>query len=57
MMKDGLSNIVMPDSEEALPLYNLEHTIRAMGKMANSYVIAIFDCCREAYNETSQIVF
>ena len=38
----------MPDSQKKIPLYNLESRLRAMGEEDNSYVIGIFDCCREA---------
>ena len=57
MMKDCLSQIVMPDGQAKLPLYNLENQIRAMGKLENSYVIGILDCCREPYNEKTQSMF
>ena len=51
MMKDNQSQIVMPDASRKIPLYNLEARLRAMGEEDNSYVIGIFDCCREAYDE------
>ena len=41
----------MPDATKKIPLYNLEARLRAMGEEDNSYVIGIFDCCREAYDE------
>ena len=40
----------MPDSQKKIPLYNLESRLRALGEMDNSFVIGIFDCCREAYD-------
>ena len=51
MMKDNQSQIVLPDSSKKIPLYNLEARLRAMGEEDNSFVIGIFDCCREAYDE------
>ena len=48
MMKNNQSQIVLPDA--AFPLYNLEARLRALGELDNSYVIGIFDCCREAYD-------
>ena len=51
MMKDNQSQIVLPDPSKKIPLYNLEARLRAMGEEDNSYVIGIFDCCREAYDE------
>ena len=51
MMRDNQSQIVLPDASKKIPLYNLESRLRAMGEEDNSYVIGIFDCCREAYNE------
>ena len=51
MMKNNQSQIVLPDESKKIPLYNLEARLRAMGEEDNSYVIGIFDCCREAYNE------
>ena len=50
-MKDNQSQIVLPDASKKIPLYNLEARLRAMGEEDNSYVIGIFDCCREAYDE------
>ena len=41
----------MPDSKKKNPLYNLESRLRSLGDLDNSYVIGIFDCCREAYDE------
>ena len=49
MQKDGLSHIVMRDKDNKTPLYNLENSLRAMGAQDGSYVIGIFDCCRELY--------
>ena len=40
----------MPDPSKKIPLYNLEARLRSLGEMDNSFVIGIFDCCREAYN-------
>ena len=51
MMKDNMSQIVMPDSKKKIPLYNLESRLRSLGELDNSFVIGIFDCCREAYDE------
>ena len=52
MQKDGLSHIVMRDDQNKTPLYNLENSLRAMGAQADSYVIGIFDCCRELYSQS-----
>ena len=41
----------MPDDQKKIPLYNLEQRLRALGDLENSFVIGIFDCCREAENE------
>ena len=41
----------MPDSQKKIPLYNLEARLRSLGELDNSFVIGIFDCCREAYDE------
>ena len=51
MMKDNQSQIVLPDAFNSIPLFNLEARLRAMGDQDNSYVIGIFDCCREAFDE------
>ena len=51
MMNDNQSQIVLPDASKKTPLYNLEARLRAMGQEDNSYVIGIFDCCREAFNQ------
>ena len=40
---------MLPDAKS--PLYNLENTLRNLSQLDNSYVIGIFDCCREAFNE------
>lgn len=40
----------MPDPQK--PLYNLENRLCALGELDNSFVIGIFDCCREAYDES-----
>ena len=53
MMNDNQSQIVLPDASKKIPLYNLEARLRAMGQEDNSYVIGIFDCCREKYNEAN----
>ena len=50
MMKANQSQIVLPDAKA--PLYNLEARLRALSELDNSYVIGIFDCCREAYDES-----
>ena len=42
----------MPDDQATIPLYNLENAVRALGAQENSYVISIFDCCREPYNQS-----
>ena len=42
----------MRDKDNKTPLYNLENSLRAMGAQENSYVIGIFDCCRELYQQT-----
>ena len=47
-----MSQIVMPDPSERIPLYNLENRLRALGTLDNSFVIGIFDCCRDAYDES-----
>ena len=39
----------MPDPVK--PLYNLEQRLCALGSLDDSFVIGIFDCCREAYDE------
>ena len=49
MMKENQSQIVLPDATK--PLYNLESRLRALSELDNSYVIGIFDCCREAYDK------
>ena len=41
----------MPDPQQRIPLYNLELRLRALGNLDNSFVIGVFDCCREAYDE------
>ena len=51
MMNKNQSQIVLPDASKKIPLYNLESTLRALGEEDNSYVIGIFDCCWEAYDE------
>ena len=50
-MRDNQSQIVIPDPQQKVPLFNLEAKLRALGNLDNSYVIGIFDCCREAYKQ------
>ena len=47
----------MPDGQIRTPIYNLESAIRSLGARENSYVIGIFDCCREPYNEKTKSMF
>ena len=35
-------------------LYPLEHTIRKLSKVKGSYIMTLFDCCREMKKETSE---
>ena len=56
-MKDNMSHIVMPDDQAQIPLYNLENKLRTLGSQENSFVIGLFDCCREPYNKKSQSMF
>ena len=42
----------MPDPNVKIPLYNLEDRLRALGNLDKSFVIGIFDCCRDAYTES-----
>ena len=51
MINDNHSQIVMPDKSMKIPLYNLEGRLRSLGGLDNSYVIGIFDCCRDKYTE------
>ena len=41
----------MPDRQVKIPLYNLEARLQALGILDNSYVIGIFDGCRDGYCE------
>ena len=41
------NNIVVLESEEKNRFYNLEAQSRALSSFKKSYVITIFDCCRE----------
>ena len=41
----------MPDASKKIPLYNLEARLRSLGEIDNSFIIGIFDCSREAYDE------
>ena len=52
-----MSHIVMPDDQAPIPLYNLENKLRTLGSQENSFVIGLFDCCREPYNDKSQSMF
>ena len=52
MMKDDHSQIVMPDSEKVTPLYDLEARLRSLGSLPGSFVIGIFDCCRDAFDQS-----
>ena len=47
MMDGNQSQIVMPDPKSKKPLYNLEARLRALGNLDNSFIIGIFDCCRD----------
>ena len=42
----------MPDPQQKKPLYNLEARLRALGSLDNSFVIGIFDCCRDAFDKS-----
>ena len=42
----------MPDPKSKIPLYNLEARLRSLGQLDNSFVIGIFDCCREAFDKS-----
>ena len=50
-MMDNQSQAVIPDPKQKIPLYNLEAKLRALGNLDNSFVIGIFDCCRDAFDE------
>ena len=50
VMKANHSQIILPDPSK--PLYDLESRIRSLSQLDNSFVIGIFDCCREAYDES-----
>ena len=52
MMKDEHSQIVMPDRTKVTPLYDLEGKLRGLGSLQGSFVIGIFDCCRDAFNQS-----
>ena len=41
----------MPDASKKVPIYNLEARLRALSNLDNSYVIGLFDCSRDAYDE------
>ena len=42
----------MPDDgKRFLPVYNLEKTLRKLGSLEDSFVIGIFDCQRESFDE------
>ena len=42
----------MPDREKVTPLYDLEARLRSLGTLPGSFVIGIFDCCRDAFDQT-----
>jgi hypothetical protein len=52
MMRDNHSQMVMPDREKETPLYDLEGRLRSLGSLPGSFVIGIFDCCRDAFDQT-----
>ena len=41
------NNIVVIESDQKNRLHRLEHHSRALSKFKGSYIITIFDCCRE----------
>ena len=51
-MRDNHSQIVMSDREKETPLYDLEGRLRSLGSLPGSFVIGIFDCCRDAFDQT-----
>ena len=51
-MQDNHSQMVVPDREKKSPLYDLEGRLRALGSIPGSFVIGIFDCCRDAFDQT-----
>ena len=42
----------MPDANSKKPLYNLEARLRALGNLDNSFIVGIFDCCRDAFDQS-----
>ena len=49
-IKENKSYIALPDPLN--PQYNLEDTLRSLARIDNSFVIGIFDCCRDAYSKS-----
>ena len=49
-MKENKSFIVLPDPTNHL--YPLEDELRVLSRMDNSFVVCIFDCCRDTYSDS-----
>ena len=47
VMLKNENNMVVLESEEKNRFYNLEAQSRALSSFKRSYIISIFDCCRE----------
>ena len=42
-----------PDPENKL-IYNIEKSLKGLGEMDGAFVVAIFDCCRENYEDLTR---
>ena len=47
VMLKNENNIVVLEDDTSKRLYRLEFHSQALSKIPNSYIITIFDCCRE----------
>ena len=47
LMVRNENKIVVQEKTEDKYLYNLEFQSQALSKIENSYILTIFDCCRE----------
>ena len=47
VMLKNENNIVVLESDKSKRLYRLEYLSQALSEIPNSYIMTIFDCCRE----------
>ena len=50
-MKDNMTQLVLNDTSKNKTFYKMENVARIISETPGSYVIVVFDCCRENLND------